>query len=119
MSLGYQCACHQFAGLTSLSALQRLMLVVNMLQELVRYLQQDGQLERQDGVGLSQPPNLDQLIALLQRSQVGPDTAMSLLHHNSPYSELSQPSQGCPAHHHLVTWMRKVLGCPDFSYTLP
>lgn len=44
--------------------------VVVTLQEMVRYLQQEGHLEEQGGGMISQPPNLDQLISLLQQSQV-------------------------------------------------
>lgn len=46
-----------------------------VVQELVGYLQQEGHLEGQPGSGIMQAPNLDQLITLLQRSQVG--TCMS------------------------------------------
>lgn len=41
-----------------------------VLQEMVRYLQQDGHLEGQGGGMVSPPPKLDQLILLLQQSQV-------------------------------------------------
>lgn len=41
-----------------------------VLQEMVRYLQQDGHLEGQGGGMVSPPPKLDQLISLLQQSQV-------------------------------------------------
>ena len=41
-----------------------------MLQELVRFLQQEGHLAGAGSDATKQPPNLDQLIALLQRSQV-------------------------------------------------
>lgn len=34
------------------------------------YLQQEGHLQGQGEAGVKQPPNLDQLISLLQRSQV-------------------------------------------------
>ena len=40
------------------------------MQELVGYLQQEGHLEGRGASGTVQPPNLDQLINLLQRSQV-------------------------------------------------
>ncbi len=40
------------------------------MQELVGYLQHEGHLQGQEGSGVRQPPNLDQLINLLQRSQV-------------------------------------------------
>lgn len=41
-----------------------------VVQELVGYLKQEGHLEGQAGTGIMQAPNLDQLINLLQRSQV-------------------------------------------------
>ena len=34
------------------------------------FLQQEGHLKGQEAAGVKQPPNLDQLINLLQRSQV-------------------------------------------------
>lgn len=42
------------------------------LQELVKYLGLDAHLEGHTASPASQPPNLDQLISLLQRSQVCP-----------------------------------------------
>jgi hypothetical protein len=42
----------------------------DVVQELVGYLKQEGHLEGQPGTGIMQAPNLDQLINLLQRSQV-------------------------------------------------
>ncbi|KAL3159508.1 hypothetical protein ABBQ38_009926 [Trebouxia sp. C0009 RCD-2024] len=47
------------------------------LQEMVRYLQQEGHLEGQGGGMVSQPPNLDRLISLLQQSQANSSNAMS------------------------------------------
>ena len=41
-----------------------------VVQELVGYLKQEGHLEGQPGSGITLAPNLDQLINLLQRSQV-------------------------------------------------
>jgi len=41
-----------------------------VMQELVGYLKQEGHLEGEAGSGIMQAPNLDQLINLLQRSQV-------------------------------------------------
>ena len=41
-----------------------------VVQELVGYLKQEGHLEGEPGSGVMQAPNLDQLINLLQRSQV-------------------------------------------------
>lgn len=41
-----------------------------VVQELVGYLKQEGHLEGEPGSSMMQAPNLDQLISLLQRSQV-------------------------------------------------
>lgn len=60
----------QLLGLLSAQTVAKFVDVV--IQEMVRYLQQEGHLEGQGGGMVNQPPNLNRLISLLQHSQVCP-----------------------------------------------
>ncbi len=90
---------------------------VVVVQELVGYLKQEGHLEGEAGSGMMQAPNLDQLINLLQRSQVctcmSPTLVLQLL---CVDIDLLQSSQVCICMSRTRFLQLLSVDSPDESY---